>query len=99
MKRLATEDAHPAMTPEANERRRITSNRRRVEELEWMQAHEAPPNSDYFIAEVLPGLRSVSARAIGRATGLSVSYCAQIQRGERVPHPRWWSAMRNLVPG
>lgn len=28
-----------------------------------------------------------------------VSYCAEIKRGERVPHPRWWPVMRDIGDG
>jgi len=52
-----------------------------------------------FTAEVLPKLEAVSARALSSATGLSVSYCAEVKRGERVPHPRWWAALGRPTQG
>ena len=52
-----------------------------------------------FTAEVLPKLEAVSARGLSSATGLSVSYCAEVKRGERVPHPRWWAALGRPTQG
>jgi hypothetical protein len=46
-----------------------------------------------FRQELLPKLAQQSAREIARATGMSVSYCAKIRRGEVVPHPRWWAVL------
>jgi hypothetical protein len=40
-------------------------------------------------------LRHVSARALARATELSVSHCSNVKKGERVPHPMWWGAFVN----
>jgi len=31
------------------------------------------------------------------ATGLSLVYCNQVRRGQRVPHPRHWPALRTLA--
>ena len=52
-----------------------------------------------FMSDIAPGLASTSALAIARATGLSASYCGEIKRGERVPHPRWWAALRQVASG
>ena len=38
-------------------------------------------------------------RRLAKATGLSISYCALIRRGERVPHPRHWRALNEAVEG
>ena len=80
LRRLARQDRHPALTPEANRRRRATRNVRRAEELEWEHAHPEPVEAGRFAVDVLPKLQ--------------VSYCAEIKRGERVPHPRWWPTLR-----
>jgi hypothetical protein len=44
-----------------------------------------------------PKLRSVSLLETMQATGLSRTYCGMIRRGVRVPHPRHWEALRELV--
>ena len=49
-------------------------------------------------SDVLAGLAFVSLGAMRRATGLSLSYCAQIKQGQRVPHPRYWQPLYSLTP-
>ncbi len=40
---------------------------------------------------------SVSLLETMQATGLSRTYCGMIRRGVRIPHPRHWEALRELV--
>ena len=47
--------------------------------------------------EIRPKLKTVSLLETMRATGLSRTYCGMIRRGVRVPHPRHWEALRELV--
>lgn len=97
MKRLAASPNHPALTEAANQRRRTTRAEQMAAQRTWEQDHPEPIDGDSFTAETVGNLAPVSARAISRATGLSVSYCAAIKRGERVPHPRWWATLRHLT--
>lgn len=96
MRRLAATDGHPAQAVDANERRRSTRREQRAAELAWEAEHPEPADRTMFQREVLPRLQCVSARGLSRATGLSVAYCAQVKRGERVPHPRWWATLESL---
>lgn len=77
-------------------RRIATRTQQRAAELAWEQENPLV-DRDSFAAEIAPKLVELSARAIARATGLSVSYCAAIKRGERVPHPRWWDALEEVT--
>ncbi len=47
--------------------------------------------------EIRPKLNVVSLLETMQATGLSRTYCGMIRRGVRVPHPRHWEALRELV--
>jgi hypothetical protein len=96
MRLLAREGGHPALSEEANNRRRATRRKQRAAELVWEGAHHGTVDADRFATEVLPQLQGMSARAIARATGLSVGYCADIKKGDRLPHPRWWTTLANL---
>jgi CRISPR-associated endonuclease Cas1 len=91
MRRFAGRPDHPGLTPEANRKRSAKRKIQRAEELAWERAHPEPVDREWFLAEVAPNLLSVSARALARATGLSVSHCAKVKKGERVPHPMWWA--------
>lgn len=93
LRRLAREPNHPARSPEARRRQSATRSRQRAAELAWEREHPEPVDRERFAREIAPGLAQISARAMARATGLSVSYCVGIKRGERVPHPRWWEIL------
>jgi hypothetical protein len=41
----------------------------------------------------LAGVRALDVRD---ATGLSISYCRRVLRGEYVPHPMHWDAVKAL---
>lgn len=67
-------------------------------ELDWDRAHPQQVDCAWFASEVVPKLQDLSANALARATGLSVSHCAKVKKGERVPHPMWWEALRRTAP-
>jgi CRISPR-associated endonuclease Cas1 len=87
---------HPGLTPQANAKRSQTRRAQRAEELAWEQAHPEGFSHEEFVGTILPRLKGYSAGAIAALTGLSVSYCSAILKGERVPHPRWWRRLRDL---
>ncbi len=47
--------------------------------------------------EIKPKLKTASLLETMQATGLSRTYCGMIRRGVRIPHPRHWDALRELV--
>jgi hypothetical protein len=47
--------------------------------------------------ELSGSLDLVQTQLTGCTTGLSRTYCGMIRRGVRVPHPRHWEALRDLV--
>jgi len=51
----------------------------------------------WFTREVLPGLRGVSLTAMARVTGMSTSSASKVRAGRRVPHPRHWELLAELV--
>jgi CRISPR-associated endonuclease Cas1 len=84
----------PTSTPQARAKHGLTNSANRAAEAEWDRLHPDKPNPATFVAEILPSIRSVSARALSRATGLSVGYCSDIKKGLAVPHPRHWEPLR-----
>ena len=46
---------------------------------------------------ILPGLKAVPLGKLMRATGLSKRYLWLIRRGDFVPHPRHWDALRSVA--
>jgi hypothetical protein len=47
-----------------------------------------------FAREIAPGLGSVALSDLAAATGLSRAYLRRVVRGEVVPYPMWWEALR-----
>ena len=46
---------------------------------------------------IWPKLTGVRAQAVREATGLSISYCRRVLRGQYVPHPMHWEALQALI--
>ncbi len=64
---------------------------------EWERRHTEELDPAIFEREIKPKLTTVSLLETMQATGLSRTYCGMIRRGVRVPHPRHWEALRELV--
>jgi CRISPR-associated endonuclease Cas1 len=64
---------------------------------EWDRNQTEEADTAIFEKEIRPKLKTVSLLETMRATGLSRTYCGMIRRGVRVPHPRHWGALRELV--
>lgn len=85
---------HPGLTPEANRKRSETRRAQRAEELAWERDHPEPVDRELLMEEVKPVLARMSAQALSRATGLSVSHWAKVKKGERLPHALWLDQLR-----
>lgn len=95
--RTSAED--PAQTREAKAKRvKAVSDRARMAR-EWKRANPGSYDREEFRREVLPGLASVTLPEMMKATGLTSAYCLKIKRGERTPHPMYWSAFRAISAG
>jgi hypothetical protein len=67
------------------------------ERAEWERTHgKEKPDPAVFRVEILPGLAGVPVAPIARETGLSTVQAWYIRRGERIPHPRFWTALAAL---
>ncbi len=64
-------------------------------------AWEAEDGTDWdeenFRRHILPRLQGVPLSSIMEVTGLSVWHCSLVRRGDVVPHPRHWAALRTLA--
>jgi hypothetical protein len=78
----------------AAERRGAAIAERKRQAADWEQANPGPADPELFKREILPLTQGVPLRRLLEATGLSLRYCSLIRRGERVPHPRHWEALR-----
>ncbi len=96
LRRLRADGDDPAHTNGANRKRAATRQRQALEQAAW-DAANPPADPELFVREVLPRIQQAPIRKLAAATGLSMRYCALIRRGERVPHPRWWETLGNMV--
>jgi CRISPR-associated endonuclease Cas1 len=62
---------------------------RRTLEAAWERTH-GKADSVEFTDRILPGLVGLPTRRLVEVTGLTRAYCARVQKGECVPHPRHW---------
>ncbi|MBA2684040.1 MAG: CRISPR-associated endonuclease Cas1 [Gemmatimonadaceae bacterium] len=63
---------------------------------EWEAKHPAIPAAHVFATEIFPTLANLRAPDVRAATGLCRSYCGRILRGQYIPHPMHWDAIRAL---
>lgn len=78
-------------------RRSHVNTQRRLEEMAWEKDHVGEVyDKEWFRREILPGLQGFSLTAIAKATGLSTAMASKIRTGKKVPHPRWWGALKDL---
>lgn len=84
-------------TETAQAKRGATQMARARTRAEWNAQAQGTPPQDVAWPDVLAGLASVSLGAMRRATGLSLTYCAQIKKGQRVPHPSYWAPLAALT--
>lgn len=94
-RRIAGDD--PAHGGEAARRRGRRNSETLQLNFEWERTNPGGADFHEFEQEIAPNLRSVSLSDLVRATGLSQPYCAMIRRGGRVPHPRHWRAIREII--
>jgi len=57
------------------------------------------PRSHMALQVVHEILAGATLPQMMRATGLTSGYCWKIRRGERIPHPMYWGALRGVIKG
>jgi hypothetical protein len=88
----------PSHTDEAQARRRKTNRRRQLARLEWESDHAgAAPDVEWYAEHIAPNLAVLSLTEIAGALGVSTSSASKFRRGLRVPAPRHWAALSDLV--
>jgi hypothetical protein len=68
----------------------------RAANREWERLH-GRPDPAAFRHDVLPGIARATLRQLQAATSLSRTLCTKIRRGDVVPHPRYWEALRRVA--
>lgn len=91
----------PRSNAETNRKRGATIAEQRRRNRQWKREHPEGAGRDraWFLREVMPKLDDAPLSAIARVTGLSLAACSRYRACSRVPHPRHWEALRELVQG
>jgi CRISPR-associated endonuclease Cas1 len=87
----------PSMSDGGRQRVASAASTRVRTAREWQRTHPWPSDMSEFAREIAPRLAAVDAAEMAAATGLSLSYCRQLQHGEVTPHPMWWETLRALA--
>jgi hypothetical protein len=87
-----------AQRSEAIAKRAGTMLRHRKEIREWKPSdNPAWLTREFYVGRILPALANVTKSRIRAALGVSEPYSSFIQEGKRIPHPRHWLAVAELV--
>lgn len=88
----------PSHTPDAQQRRIATNRRRQLARLAWEADHGgAAPDVEWYLVHIAPRLTELSLTEIAGAIGVSTSSASKFRRGLRVPAPRHWALLSDLV--
>jgi hypothetical protein len=87
----------PRRSAAVNEARGEAISEGRRRNRNWAREYPGQRDEAWFKREIVPKLDAFSLKAIGKATGLSLAGCSRIMAGAKVPHPRHWEALLDLV--
>jgi hypothetical protein len=78
---------------------RAKTQRKHAAALAAWKPSELPEwlNEDAYRTKIQPALAVITVPAIATALGVSGPYATDIRRGRRIPHPRHWVALAQLV--
>jgi CRISPR-associated protein Cas1 len=81
------------------EAKRAENRRRHAAALRAWRPSDQPAwlNEETYRRKIQPRLSSVTVPAIRMALGVSKGYATNIRSGKRLPHPRHWQALAQLV--
>jgi hypothetical protein len=91
------EGTDPAHTEDARRRQGLRAAENARANRTWRESNPSPYTVFSFDKEVAIGLRAIPLSRMMVATGLSLRYCSLIRRGLKVPHPRHWQSLSELV--
>lgn len=85
-------------TDQAENRRAETQRRHATAKAGW-QISELPSwlTKDIYIHEVQPRLKTITLSALASTLGVSLAYAVDIRSSRRVPHPRHWQTLAQIV--
>lgn len=87
-----------ARTPKAEALRAETARRQMAAKLAWNPSDlPAWLTEKVYHERIQPKLVPLTVPAIARVLGVSKPYATDVRAGKRVPHPRHWMKLANLI--
>jgi CRISPR-associated endonuclease Cas1 len=97
LKAVASEGRVASHSESAEMKRSLTRLANSEAERNWSDSDQPSwLTADFYAEKIQPQLINVSGRAIARQLSVSCGYAIEIRRG-RVPHPRHWQVLANLI--
>ncbi len=85
-------------SPESRARVAATQHRQQTARWSWRPASQpAWLTDETYTKQVQPRLVSATISEIASAIGVSIPYASGIRNGRRLPHPRHWKALAQLI--
>jgi hypothetical protein len=72
---------------------------KQVEALKRWSTSDLPTwlDEEYYRNKIIPSLAGLTLKTIRTTIDVSNPYAAMIRKGERIPHPRHWLKLADLV--
>jgi hypothetical protein len=87
----------PTHTDDAQAARATSNKAQRIAEAVYCATNDGAIDPAWYGATIQPKLAGFTLPAIAKAVGVSTSAAAKWRAGRRVPHPRHWAALAELV--
>ena|ERR1700722_921547 len=87
-------------TDRAENRRSETQRRHATANAAW-RTSELPAwlTKDFYTREIQPKLKEITLSTLASKLGISIMYAVQIRSRKRIPHPRHWHSLAQLIVG
>jgi len=87
-----------AQSDQAQKRRAETQRRHRSAKADW-QDSDLPAwlDKEFYVRQIQPRLKGITLSDLASKLDISIPYAVDIRSGRRVPHPRHWQKLAQIV--
>jgi hypothetical protein len=87
-----------AQSDQAQKRRAETQRRQRSAKAVWKDSDlPAWLDKEFYLRQIQPQLKGLTLSVLAAKLDISIPYAVDVRRGRRVPHPRHWQTLAELV--
>ena len=96
--KLSHKGSEATLSPAAQAMRSETMKRHDAEQKAWNPGrHPAWLTEETYREQIQPLLKGISISAVAKALDMAWSYASELREGRKVPHPRHWLKLAELV--